>query len=246
MIEFTCSCGKSYSVRDELAGKTGKCKECGAALRVPKRLDAKKETRKAEPARPLPWDSGSGRKLAGMEKKCGKSQILLISASRRFFSGSGNVEFRGDALRVQGPLGPDPVDIAPYWLVVVIAGNFLLAVIPAFLPRFIAAGNLFVICSPIFTLICVIYLMKRLLTKEQAKTINIGRDKIAAIRCDGPIVHIKFASAPVEGVGAIRMFISPAFRIRFFQEFNKMFPESLPEEYRVALKQISKMASNPD
>lgn len=36
MIEFSCpSCGRTYRVRDELAGKTGRCKECGAAMPIP-------------------------------------------------------------------------------------------------------------------------------------------------------------------------------------------------------------------
>ncbi len=231
MIEFTCSCGKSYRVEDEMAGKSGKCKQCGAAIRVPQKVDTKRKTRKDAADRRMPWDSGPTRKLARIEKKCGNAQIYLVSASRRFFSGIGNVEFRGDVLRVQGPLGPDPLDIAPYWLVVVIAGNFLLA----FLPAFIHIRGLFVIGSPIFTLICVIYLMKRLLTKDQAKSIHVRREKIAAVRCDGPLVHIKFTTPPVTGVGAIRMFISPDFRSNFFHEFNKMFPQTLPEEYRAAL-----------
>lgn len=36
MIEFNCeSCQKHYRVKDELAGKTAKCKECGNTFRVP-------------------------------------------------------------------------------------------------------------------------------------------------------------------------------------------------------------------
>jgi uncharacterized protein (TIGR00266 family) len=35
-IEFTCgSCQKHYRVKDELAGKTAKCKQCGSVLQVP-------------------------------------------------------------------------------------------------------------------------------------------------------------------------------------------------------------------
>lgn len=37
MIEFTCTCGKEYKVKDEMAGQRGKCKECGAGIRVPER-----------------------------------------------------------------------------------------------------------------------------------------------------------------------------------------------------------------
>ncbi len=36
MIEFSCeSCQKVYKVKDELAGKTAKCKQCGHAFQVP-------------------------------------------------------------------------------------------------------------------------------------------------------------------------------------------------------------------
>jgi hypothetical protein len=35
-IHFTCSCGKEYQVKDELAGKRAKCKRCGETIRVPR------------------------------------------------------------------------------------------------------------------------------------------------------------------------------------------------------------------
>jgi hypothetical protein len=37
VIEFTCACGKEYKVKDEMAGRRGKCKECGAEIRVPEK-----------------------------------------------------------------------------------------------------------------------------------------------------------------------------------------------------------------
>ena len=37
MIEFTRSCGKKYRVKDGLAGKRVKCKQCGDAITVPNR-----------------------------------------------------------------------------------------------------------------------------------------------------------------------------------------------------------------
>lgn len=37
MIEFTCACGNEYKVKDEMAGRHGKCKECGAGIRVPEK-----------------------------------------------------------------------------------------------------------------------------------------------------------------------------------------------------------------
>lgn len=34
-LTFTCSCGKKYSAPDEAAGKTTKCKACGASVKIP-------------------------------------------------------------------------------------------------------------------------------------------------------------------------------------------------------------------
>src|SRR2546423_13177039 len=34
-IQFTCDCGKSIRVKEELAGRTGRCPECGAKLTIP-------------------------------------------------------------------------------------------------------------------------------------------------------------------------------------------------------------------
>ena len=35
-IEFSCTCGKSYKVHDELAGRSAKCGHCGASLIIPR------------------------------------------------------------------------------------------------------------------------------------------------------------------------------------------------------------------
>ena len=37
MIPFTCACGKSFSVPDEFAGRTARCKACGNSVTVPRR-----------------------------------------------------------------------------------------------------------------------------------------------------------------------------------------------------------------
>ena len=38
-IDVSCSCGKSFSVPDHFAGKSGKCKACGARLVIPEPAD---------------------------------------------------------------------------------------------------------------------------------------------------------------------------------------------------------------
>lgn len=34
-VTFACSCGKKYTAPDEAAGKTTKCKACGASVKIP-------------------------------------------------------------------------------------------------------------------------------------------------------------------------------------------------------------------
>jgi hypothetical protein len=40
MIKVTCSCGKNYGFDDETAGRTAKCKNCGATINIPPRETA--------------------------------------------------------------------------------------------------------------------------------------------------------------------------------------------------------------
>ena len=57
-IEFNCpSCQKHYRVKDELAGKRAKCKECGGVLDVPAPAVAA-EPVAAEPVDVQPVDAG--------------------------------------------------------------------------------------------------------------------------------------------------------------------------------------------
>lgn len=53
MIRFKClHCGKAISVKDEVAGKKGKCPGCGQTIEVP-RAGVQKETQPAETSKPL-------------------------------------------------------------------------------------------------------------------------------------------------------------------------------------------------
>lgn len=51
MIELTCQCGKAFKVKDELAGKRGRCPVCGTVMQVP---DAPVFIPIQAPARPTP------------------------------------------------------------------------------------------------------------------------------------------------------------------------------------------------
>jgi|GEM_PF-1646086 len=53
-IQFACkSCGKQFAVKDELAGKKGKCNQCGAETRVPTPSPSP-EMRPSPPSAPAP------------------------------------------------------------------------------------------------------------------------------------------------------------------------------------------------
>lgn len=42
-IGFRCACEKEYRVKDDMAGRRGTCKECGAEIRVPEKSDPDEE-----------------------------------------------------------------------------------------------------------------------------------------------------------------------------------------------------------
>jgi len=53
MINFACSgCGKTFSVKDEFAGRKTKCSKCGVSLRVP--AGTRSRTSSSAPAPPSP------------------------------------------------------------------------------------------------------------------------------------------------------------------------------------------------
>ena len=251
MIEFSCDCGKSYVVKDESAGRRGKCKECGAAIQVP--APAAKEStlprgKPGEPATaptpaaemgaaigagpggPMPWDEEQGKKLAKLTEKCGASSIYLIAVARRFFTGEGTAEFREDTLRVRGTLGVEPFETILYWVIAVVVGNFLVAFIP--IRAVIDWG------PPIFNVVCAGYLVYHFVGSREMKSLFVKRDKVKSVVCEGPIVTIKCRADLAPGLNAIRMFVSPGYRLTFFRKFDKMFPETLPDSYRAAVQRI--------
>jgi hypothetical protein len=238
MIEFACSCGKRYVVKDEMAGKTGTCKQCGEPIRVPAKAAGEKTAQQGKPDGPMPWDEGPARKLAKLEKKCGDAPVYLLLAARRFFTGPGTVEFRSNVLCVRGTLGVDPVELSAFWLVTVIIGNFAIAIVPI---RVVLDYGAFV-----FNIACVAYLIFRLLTGREMKTLFVRPEKTDSVVCKGPIVTIKTKAALAPGLMAIRIFVSPRLRERFFRQFNKLFPKSLPDNYQAAVRQIEPAGSKED
>ena len=65
-IEFSCECGKRFKVRDELAGRKGKCDGCGAVLQIPA-LVQKTAAPKVDSTLPKPFPAASAKpQAAGM------------------------------------------------------------------------------------------------------------------------------------------------------------------------------------
>ncbi len=259
MIEFTCECGKSYVVKDESAGRRGKCKECGAPITVPtpaakKALPTHGKPRKparvptpaaqkgaasrAGPSGSMPWDGGPEKKLSKLEDRCGPSPIYLMVAARSFFKGQGTAEFREDMLRVRGTLSPDPFETIVYWIVAVVVGNFVVAVIPI---RVVIDWG-----PPIFNIACVGYLIYQLVTDREMKALFVRPEKVKSVVCEGPIVTIKCKVDLAPGLNVIRMFIAPRFRKAFFRDFDKLFPNMLPESYRAAAERVREAESPED
>ena len=249
MIEFSCDCGKSYVVKDESAGRRGQCKECGAPITVPTKGASPhgipdEPTPAAKmgaaggtgPGGPMPWDEGPEKKLAKLTKKCGASPIYLLVAARRFFTGEGSAEFREDTLRVRGVLGVEPFQTLVYWAIAVIIGNFVVTLIPVVLPfRVIIKWG-----PPIFNVVCVGYLIFQFVAAREMKSLFVRPDKVKSVVCKGPIVTIKCRVDLAPELNAIRMFVSPGFRLTFFREFDKMFPGKLPDNYRAAVQSFKR------
>ena len=95
MIEFSCaSCSKKYRVKDEFAGKSARCRECGAAMPIPAGSTAQPETdaramassrpaaraeqkRSRQPQQPTP--APQRRTLAAADGISGSSEVLTGS-----------------------------------------------------------------------------------------------------------------------------------------------------------------------
>src|SRR4051794_6727907 len=103
-ISFQCpACGKGFTVSDELAGKQGKCKQCGGVISVPRKPPTKPAPLPPvdlydldEESAPLPPLAAMARSTAGEDapKPRGGSRKTKRSTSdesksRGFFAGIG-------------------------------------------------------------------------------------------------------------------------------------------------------------
>src|SRR5438105_3322003 len=75
MIEFACSCGKRFSVPDNFAGRTARCKACGSNVTVPQPF-------RRPLSRPVLGPSSENRREAAAAKLPMRTRRLLADAEQ--------------------------------------------------------------------------------------------------------------------------------------------------------------------
>lgn len=60
-------------------------------------------------------------------------------------------------------------------------------------------------------------------------------EQVKSVQCVGPLLTIRFNRMQGTELRAVRFFVAPHFRERFFREFERVFPGYLPKAYRLAL-----------
>lgn len=283
VVEFNCPCGIKYMLKKELAGRTMKCRKCGALLDVPlassgvpwnppatSGLKASATTAHSFAAvffvfgligffiylpfvfKPelkhflilaiyvlllivafkamsyLTWkyDLFAGKRVGGLKKKTENDncQTFWVPGSRRFV-GYCEVNFVDSHMRVRGRLGLKASHIIALFLATcTVAGvvMFFSGIPSTYAP---IVGVLILLAT------------KGTLLESNKKTIEIFPNNVASLTCRTGLVQLKLVS-PVSGVKGIRILALSNFRTTFFQEFDRVFPNLLPEDYRNALKRI--------
>lgn len=163
-------------------------------------------------------------KLRQLEKLCAKNTVplwLMPACLFRNYRGPGIVDFVPSGISVRGVLGPDL--LMP--LLIVLAVNALSLVLFLFV-----GGGVFVGGGATLAVMLIYGIFGR---KEQS--IEINTRNLAAIKCSGPRVTIRFSKAPFHGLKKVGMYISEPYRREFFSQMETAFPGVLPESYRAAV-----------
>ena len=143
-ISVTCECGKQFKVRDELAGKRGKCAACGQVLSIPT-LASSAALEKATPAPlracPACWEALQPNAViclhCGHDLRTGKQVPQAMSTapaaparpSANVPSSSGLFEFE-DAVP-SAPSAKVPTSSARLWIALIVVGTCLAGVAAA-------------------------------------------------------------------------------------------------------------------
>lgn len=163
-------------------------------------------------------------KLRRLERLCAKNAAplwLMPACLFRNYRGPGIVDFVPSGISVRGVLGPDL--LMP--LLIVLAVNAFSLVFFLF-----GGGGVFVGGGATLAVMLIYVFFGR---KEQP--IEINTRNLAAIKCSGPRVTIRFSKAPVHGLKKVGMYISEPYRREFFSQLEAAFPGLLPESYCAAV-----------
>ncbi len=111
-IDVQCQkCGKSYRVQDSMAGKKGKCKECGGVLEVPRGIDR------------LEVSGPTTLQMAQMTgKRCPKCDIPVMDGQMSCDECGTDLRFSGRPIRRSHSHGSGTSPLVVVFVVVVVVG----------------------------------------------------------------------------------------------------------------------------
>ena len=142
-ISVTCTCGKQFKVKDELAGKRGKCSSCGQVLSIPTLASSAALEKATAPLRACPacWEALQPNAViclyCGHDLRTGKQVPQAMSTapaaparpSANVPSSSGLFEFE-DAVP-SAPSAKVPASSARLWIALIVVGTCLAGVAAA-------------------------------------------------------------------------------------------------------------------
>jgi len=151
---------------------------------------------------------------------------------RRCLYGDADPMFLPEGMRVRGLLTPHhSADLMA--ALAIIAGVYALSFLAL---QVLRLRMIVVMANGVAGFLALILLLKwTVLEKDEDTSIDVTRDNIKSMKCEGPVVSMSFSCPPVRGLKAIRLFIRRSNREWFFRQFEKAFPGLLPSEYRNAL-----------
>ena len=142
-ISVTCTCGKQFKIKDELAGKRGKCSTCGQVLSIPTLASSAALEKATAPLRACPacWEALQPNAViclhCGHDLRTGKQVPQAMSTapaaparpSANVPSSSGLFEFE-DAVP-SAPSAKVPASSARLWIALIVVGTCLAGVAAA-------------------------------------------------------------------------------------------------------------------
>ncbi len=167
-----------------------------------------------------------------LEKHPSESISLLHMELGRSLYDECSPEFLGDGMRVTGRLTFD--HLTGFLIAIsVIALTFIFTYLVWLIFRLPIVAEIGAGAAGF--LVLVLAIQEIFLKRDEETSILVKHDNIHTLRCEGPIVNIRFVTPPVRRLRVIQLFIPRALRKSFFWQLDKAFPELLPPAYRNAM-----------